>query len=507
MVGVGALIWLSVRPLLRLAIMTGSGFVVTRLDMFPPVAARAAGQIMLTILYPALMFSKIVPAFGQENLPALGPLVLVAIIYQAMGILSAYVIRHLFWTPHRFRYGILVAGGWGNVGDIPAAVITAVTASAPFTGPQDANLSIAYISAFIVYNMITLFPCGGHHWVSRDFQGPDVENDEMRRAAKIRRKKLLVGMGRVFRRRSAAKHGDDGGDLERNWQKDKREALNGHTTAVGVQQRKPAPQITVPAERGSDDFNSPTTLRAEESIAEELHASCAYSSTTSSQEAEKSSPSKHTTNQDQDTAASSPERCSTKSLIFSRIKAFIKGLLLPLSVVVLLSFLISLIPALKYLFVPTADGSNRYPPAPDGQPPLAFIMDAATFAGAGAVPLGLICLGSALARLKMPGEWKELPVASIGWLAVVKMVVTPVLGVLIVQGLTGVGVIDREDKVLRFVCIFYSCLPTFTTQVMLTQVYSGTGEAEYLPAYLIPQYALMFLSLTAVTAYTLHILF
>ena len=138
-------------------------------------------------------------------------------------------------------------------------------------------------------------------------------------------------------------------------------------------------------------------------------------------------------------------------------------------------------------------------------------MDAATFAGAGAVPLGLICLGSALARLKMPGwtraEWRELPVASIGWLAVVKMVITPVLGVLICQGLTTAGVIDREDKVLRFVCIFYSCLPTFTTQVMLTQVYSGTGEAEHLPAYLIPQYALMFLSLTAVTAYTLHILF
>lgn len=30
----------------------------------------------------------------------------------------AFVIKQFFWVPHRFRYGILVAGGWANVGDI-----------------------------------------------------------------------------------------------------------------------------------------------------------------------------------------------------------------------------------------------------------------------------------------------------------------------------------------------------------------------------------------------------
>ena len=70
---------------------------------------------------------------------------------------------------------------------------------------------------------------------------------------------------------------------------------------------------------------------------------------------------------------------------------------------------------------------------------------------------------------------------------------------------------------------FFSCMPTATTQVcmlnpsivfgadyqqvFMTQVYSGTGEAEHLGAFLIPQYALMFVSMTALTAYTLHLLF
>ncbi|KAJ7831411.1 hypothetical protein B0H14DRAFT_3464107 [Mycena olivaceomarginata] len=53
-------------------------------------------------------------------------------------------------------------------------------------------------------------------------------------------------------------------------------------------------------------------------------------------------------------------------------------------------------------------------PAPDGQPPLAFMMHAAAFVGAASVPMGLVCLGSALARLRVPcGSWDTLPVGAI----------------------------------------------------------------------------------------------
>ena len=44
-------------------------------------------------------------------------------------------------------------------------------------------------------------------------------------------------------------------------------------------------------------------------------------------------------------------------------------------------------------------------------------------------------------------------------------------------------------------------------QVYLTQVYSGTGTATHLAAFLIPQYILMFGTMTGLTAYTLHLLF
>jgi len=48
----------------------------------------------------------------------IGPLVLVALLYKFIGIALAWLIKQVCWVPHRFRYGILVAGGWGNEGDI-----------------------------------------------------------------------------------------------------------------------------------------------------------------------------------------------------------------------------------------------------------------------------------------------------------------------------------------------------------------------------------------------------
>ena len=132
---------------------------------------------------------------------------------------------------------------------------------------------------------------------------------------------------------------------------------------------------------------------------------------------------------------------------------FLKSFFTPPSVAILISFPIALIPNLKALFTPVPGTS--IPMAPDGQPPLAFILDATTFMGAASVPVGLICLGSALARLNLPkkGEWLSLPLGAIGSLAVARMLVMPVLGVLICQGLTNVGIISKDDKVLRFACM------------------------------------------------------
>jgi len=117
------------------------------------------------------MFSRIVPVFTSQNINSLAPLTVISLVYGVVGAPMAWIIRCFFWVPHRFRYGILAAGGWGNYGDIctcvlpmflrtqqnlrsATAIAMGIMASAPFTGIDDQNLAIAYISMIILIFLV-----------------------------------------------------------------------------------------------------------------------------------------------------------------------------------------------------------------------------------------------------------------------------------------------------------------------------------------------------------------
>lgn len=54
----------------------------------------------------------------MDFIPLAGPILLALTLYQLYGLLLGFIIKQLFWVPHRFRYGIYVAAGWGNYGDV-----------------------------------------------------------------------------------------------------------------------------------------------------------------------------------------------------------------------------------------------------------------------------------------------------------------------------------------------------------------------------------------------------
>ena len=100
-----------------------------------------------------------------------GPIVLILTLYQLYGLILGFAIKRLFWLPHRFRYGIYVAAGWGNYGDIrqshtryrlfrvlkpfPAtASIMSIMTTAPFRGQADIDLGVAYISIVVIFFMV-----------------------------------------------------------------------------------------------------------------------------------------------------------------------------------------------------------------------------------------------------------------------------------------------------------------------------------------------------------------
>ncbi|KAL5495893.1 ECM3_2 [Sanghuangporus weigelae] len=587
MLSIGALIWVSVRPLLRLVLCTLCGFIITKADIFPPIAARGTGQIILNITLPALMFSKIVPAFTSDNVGALGPLILVAFLYEAFGIIIAWLVKQFFWVPHRFRYGILVAGGWSNVGDVPTAVIMSITGSAPFNGSTDQTVAVAYLAAFIIVFFITLFPMGGTKLIEWDYVGPDMDDEEVRKSVP---EKTKESFGRVskdlssLRRRVVGRRktkGEDGADkdLEKSDDLERVKCKNeGDVDEKDIEEdafvpesdcieerrstlAAPAPQTsrcqrqtqkhvsfqhdaelddsaTIVPERvcsptcsasataaGNDGYPSrvtspaPSLMPGDSEFAHPSHrphfSRCTSQdpSITTATIANDLTPPSPAHDHKFPSTTPRPRSRAAHYVLLAHTRTILLSMLTPQAIAIFVALLIALVPILKSLFTPVdtdGDGRNMVPNAPDGQPPLAFVLDTATFIGAASVPMGLISLGSALARLQVPrspAQWRSLPLGAISALAIGKMVIMPIIGVLLTQGLTSAGVIDESDKVLRFVCIFLSCIPTATTQVFLTQVYSGTGEATTLSAFLVPQYVLMFITMTILTAFTLTLLF
>jgi predicted permease len=85
-----------------------------------------------------------------------------------------------------------------------------------------------------------------------------------------------------------------------------------------------------------------------------------------------------------------------------RLLTILKSFIMPVTIATLLGISCSVILPLKALFTYTEGWTGgRMPDAPDGNPPLAFILETAAFLGAMTVPAALILLGASFARLKV----------------------------------------------------------------------------------------------------------
>ena len=96
---------------------------------------------------------------------------------------------------------------------------------------------------------------------------------------------------------------------------------------------------------------------------------------------------------------------------------------------------------------------------PAGHSDADTVWRAANFVGNIAVPLALIMLGAAFARLRVPRPLSRLPIMAMLAVTVVKMVVLPVVGIVMVQAMVRGGLIPREARAERFVAMFLSGTP------------------------------------------------
>lgn len=84
------------------------GYILARMGLFPPAASRGSSQVSMNVALPCLIFANIVPAFTPSNISAIGPLILLAIIYIFVGFVSGLIIREICFVPKNFQLRILL---------------------------------------------------------------------------------------------------------------------------------------------------------------------------------------------------------------------------------------------------------------------------------------------------------------------------------------------------------------------------------------------------------------
>lgn len=257
---------------------------------------------------------------------------------------------------------------------------------------------------------------GGFLLVAKDFEGPDIPSEELRERMYLRRRRMVRNAVVLLRRLlHLSRHPNSSEEVDveirGDFKKEDNDPFNGGAGKDERIDQNAIAEKTIPPMATSSTFEL-SQLPTDRSAHSHYHD------------------------------------------LLSRLRRFLKQVLHPCTVVIVISFVVALVDPLKALFIPPSSDFQPHfrPTAPDGQPPLAFIFDTATFIGAACVPLILLCLGSAFASLSLKSG-EIFPRGAVASFTLGKMVIIPIIGIAITKGFVHVGFVNPDDKVLQFVCL------------------------------------------------------
>ncbi|KAK6344799.1 Protein M3, variant 2 [Orbilia javanica] len=185
-----------------------------------------------------------------------------------------------------------------------------------------------------------------------------------------------------------------------------------------------------------------------------------------------------------------------------KVMSIVKVVVTIPTMTLLSALVIAVVPQLRALFVPTT--GVKMPSAPDGRPPLDFIIQFASYGGQLSPVMGLALLGASLARIRVrhlpDGFWM-----SIAATCFLKLIIGPILGIVWIEGLKHTPLINDDQMMMQVVIAITAAMPSATSQVYITTLYApeDAPEVSQLSAMLLAQYALIVLTLPIVTTYTL----
>ena len=171
----GQAIWASVKPIIKIYLIIGVGFLMAKMGILPVEATRIISDIVLTVLLPCLSFNKIVANIEDEDIKSVGIICLSALLIFGTGLFFAYVVRLLLPVPKQWYGGILAGGMFSNISDLPIAYLQSMDQGLIFS-EEEGNKGVANVIIFLTMFLICIFNLGGFRLIESDFKYNDDEN-------------------------------------------------------------------------------------------------------------------------------------------------------------------------------------------------------------------------------------------------------------------------------------------------------------------------------------------
>ncbi|CAI4051726.1 hypothetical protein SUVZ_14G2250 [Saccharomyces uvarum] len=171
----GQAIWASVKPIIKIYLIIGVGFLLAKMGILTVEATRTISDVVLTVLLPCLSFNKIVANIEDKDIKSVGIICLSAVLIFVTGLFFAYMVRLFLPVPKQWYGGILAGGMFPNISDLPIAYLQSMDQGFIFSA-EEGNKGVANVIIFLTMFLICVFNLGGFRLIESDFEYNDDEN-------------------------------------------------------------------------------------------------------------------------------------------------------------------------------------------------------------------------------------------------------------------------------------------------------------------------------------------
>jgi len=142
---------------LKIVLVCLCGTILAKKGVIDRNFRKAISKVILYMMLPCLLVSKISASVTMETLGRLAVLPLSAIVYVCAGMLMGFLVVFVSRPPRELRRIVVAATTFGNSGYIPYPLVAAIAGSAAIFArdPSAPDRGIAYISIYLV----CLSPC------------------------------------------------------------------------------------------------------------------------------------------------------------------------------------------------------------------------------------------------------------------------------------------------------------------------------------------------------------